>query len=84
MLAESVYNVVTTDNLVDNIWQVKAKGFALPDSVSDKILYTNFAEKHENPKEINKKALKQYIQKYFHLVKNETERNEIKKAMEEL
>lgn len=84
LLTESVYNVITTDELVDNIWQVKAKGLRLSDEASDKILYTNFAEKHEKPKEINKKALKEYIRKYFHLIQNETERNEIEKAMKNL
>ncbi len=84
LLAESVYNVVTTNDLVDNIWQVKVKGFAFPNEVSDKILYQNFINKHEKPKKINKAAFKRYVEKYQHFIGNEEDKVQILNAIKDL
>ncbi len=79
VLSNAVYDVVTTDKIADNIWGVKAKGFAFSEEVSDKILYQNFMSRHNKPKQINKAALKKYIDKYQHLILDEKVRIEVKK-----
>jgi hypothetical protein len=61
------------------------KGLALPDSVCKDLLYGNFVKLYgETPKPINKPALKQYIEKYSHLIINEEEKIQILQAAETL
>lgn len=79
VLSNAVYKVVTTTEVADNIWGVKAKGFAFSEDASDKILYKNFMGLHGQPKEINKSALKRYIDKYAHLILDEKVRAEVEK-----
>ena len=79
VLSKAVYEMVTTDKIVDNIWGVKAKGFAFSEEISDKILFNNFSAKHDKPKTINKLALKKYIEKYVHLVLDARVKSEIEK-----
>jgi predicted TIM-barrel fold metal-dependent hydrolase len=63
-LINAIYDGLTTDKEV-NIWGYKSKGINLSDSVSEKILYKNFASRcSDTPKPINKSALKKYIEKY--------------------
>lgn len=63
-LATEVYRAVATDQTVD-IYNVKCKGFELPDDVCDKILYKNFTDKcRQKPNKINVEALKKYVEKY--------------------
>ena len=83
-LAEAVYTALTTDqNSV--IWGHNVKGLALPDSVCKYLLYGNFVKLYgETPKPINKPALKQYIEKYSHLIINEEEKIQILQAAETL
>lgn len=69
--AENIYNVMATDREVE-IYGVKCKGFKLPEDVCNKIFYENFKKNCRNkPLTINKEALKKYIQKYAHLIKND-------------
>lgn len=76
-LMESVYEEITTDNEV-TIWGPKVRGLKLSDSACDKILYSNFVREYgEKPKKISKDALKRYIEKYGHLIRNETNKKMI-------
>lgn len=75
--AENIYSVMATDREVD-IYGVKCKGFSLPQEVCDKIFYYNFKKYcSEKPKAINAEALKKYIKKYSHLIKNDIIRENI-------
>ena len=83
-LNKEIYYVFTTDREV-SIYTAKCKGLNLPAEVLDKILYGNFIKAHSpEPKPINKVALKKYIDKYSHLIKDERTKNEILKYAQNL
>lgn len=70
-ITDSVYKFLTTDEVI-TIYGVSAKGLKLPDEVTSKILNENFIKRTgDKPKEINKSALKKYIQKYYDYIKDE-------------
>lgn len=70
-LCDRIYRYIATDDEVESWGGGKTKGIHLPDEVVNKILCGNFV-RHvgEKPREINKKALKAYIEKYKHLIRN--------------
>ena len=83
-LNKEIYDAFTTDREV-SIYTAKCKGLDLPDEVLDKLLYKNFIKSHSpEPKPINKAALKKYIDKYSHLIKDERMKNEILKYAKSL
>lgn len=69
-LADRVFRFVATDDEMDAWGRGKTKGLALPEDAAHKILAGNFL-RHvgETPREINKAALKAYIEKYKHLIR---------------
>jgi predicted TIM-barrel fold metal-dependent hydrolase len=83
-LINAIYDGLTTDKEV-NIWGYKSKGINLSDSVSEKILYKNFASRcSDTPKPINKSALKKYIEKYSDYIEESPEKAEILKFAKSL
>lgn len=83
-LMDSIYDSLTTEK-ESNIWGNIVKGIALPDEVTDKILYKNFKRKcHNEPKPINKKALKAYIEKYKDYIRDLESKEQILKFAETL
>lgn len=60
-------------------------GIALDDDTVRKIVHDNFTRRvGEDPKPINRAALKRYIEKYRHLINNEEMRRHIDRAASEL
>jgi predicted TIM-barrel fold metal-dependent hydrolase len=83
-LMDSIYDSLTTEK-ESNIWGNIVKGIALPQVVTDKILYKNFKRKcHNEPKPINKKALKAYIEKYKDYIRDLESKEQILKFAETL
>lgn len=83
-LMDAIYNSLTTEN-EENIWGNIVKGIALPDEVTDKILYSNFKAKcHNEPRPINKTALKAYIEKYKDYIRDPQSKEQILKFAETL
>ena len=75
-LAVAVRDFILTDKVVDSIWGLKVRGFALPEDAAEKILSKNFLKHHAEPKPVNKEALWRYIEKYASTV-GEGERKEM-------
>ena len=76
-LTEAIYDSMTTDKSV-SIYTAKCRGFSLSDSVCRNIFHDNFLQEcSEKPREINRKALKKYIAKYEHLIKDSEEKKAI-------
>ena len=83
-LSREIYDAFTTDREV-SIYTAKCKGLNLSDEALNKILCENFIKAHTpEPKPINKAALKKYIEKYKHLIKDSTVKGEILKCSETL
>lgn len=83
-LNREIYDAFTTDRKV-SIYTAECKGLNLSDEALDKILYGNFIKAHTpEPKQINKAALKKYIEKYNHLINDGTIKSEILKYAETL
>ena len=83
-LNKEIYDAFTTEREV-SIYTAKCKGLNLPSDVLDKLFYENFMKAHSpEPKPINKVALKKYIHKYSHLIKDERIKNEILKYEQSL
>lgn len=70
--SDAVQAFLETDKAVTVI-DVQTKGLALPQEVSHKILEENFRKRAGNtPKAINREALKEYVEKYRHLITDES------------
>ena len=83
-LADTVYNFITT-NTDFEIYGVNSRGLALPDAVAEKILSGNFLRRvGDAPKTINKEALKRYILKYRHLIRDARVRENVDAALLQL
>ncbi|MBQ6908350.1 MAG: hypothetical protein IJQ28_08225, partial [Clostridia bacterium] len=83
-LNREIYDAFTTDREV-SIYTAKCKGLNLSDEALDKFLYGNFIKVHTSkPKQINKAALKKYIEKYRHLIKDSAIKGEILRYAETL
>lgn len=83
-LSDIVYHFLTTDRDFQ-LWEVTSRGIDLPDESADKILSGNFLRRvGEKPKEINREALKQYILKYRHLIRDEHVRANVDAALMQL
>lgn len=68
--ADIVYGFLTTDRPF-NLWEVESVGLGLSEDVQDRILFGNFLRRvHETPKPVDADALKRYIAKYRHLVRD--------------
>lgn len=70
-IADTVYDFLTTDADF-NIMGHQIKGLKLPEETTEKILWSNFERRvGKTSKPINTVALKDYIEKYRHLIKDE-------------
>lgn len=70
-LCDRIYRYLATGDEVEAWGEGTTKGVSLPDEVINKILCGNFVrEVGEKPREINRKALKAYIEKYKHLIRS--------------
>lgn len=69
-LADRIYRYLATDDDVMAWGEEPMKGLKLPEEAIDKIFCGNFVRKvSEKPREINRKALKAYIEKYKYLIR---------------
>ena len=70
--SDAVRRFLETDETVTVI-DVQTKGLALPKSVTSKILEENFQRfAGKKPKRIDREALKAYVEKYRHLINDQT------------
>ena len=70
-LVDRIYRYVATNESTDAWSDKPLKGINLPSECVDKIFSQNFIAKvGEAPREINKKALKSYYEKYKHLIRD--------------
>jgi len=70
-IPDTVYRFLTCDEDID-AWDYKFRGLALDDEAVDKILCGNFLRRVGGaPRPIDREALKAYILKYRHLIKDE-------------
>ena len=80
-LADTVYNFLTTEEDV-RLWEVTSRGLGLADNTAKKILSENFLRRvGETPKPINTEALKDYVRKYRHLIRDVRVRENVDKAI---
>ena len=71
-LADRTYRYITTDDTFKGFDDKYQTGLLLEKTAQENILSKNFLRKvGESPREINKEALKRYIEKYKHLIKDE-------------
>lgn len=70
-LADIVYRFASTDETFQ-LWEVSGRGLKLDDAVQEKIFSGNFLRRvSPQPKPINVQALKRYIEKYRHLIRDD-------------
>lgn len=70
-LCDRVYRFLATDEVISSFNDHQIKGLALSDTALQKILSDNLIGKlGSKPKQINKDALKRYIEKYRHLIED--------------
>lgn len=70
-LCDRIYTYLATDEAINSWGPKPLQGIKLDTALIDKIFCTNFINKvGEAPKELNKKALKAYIEKYKHLIRD--------------
>ena len=82
--ADIVYDFLAEDKEF-NIWDVPGRGLALSDEVQEKILSGNFLKKVGcEPKPINVEALKRYVAKYRHLIRDKEVQRKIDEAVAKL
>ena len=68
-LCDREYRFLATDEVLDSFDDNKIKGISLPDECLQNIFSNNLLAKlGTKPREINKQALKKYIEKYDHLI----------------
>lgn len=83
-LADTVYRFVTTEEAFQ-LWETEGCGLNLPGEVQEKILSGNFLRRvGTQPKPVNAGALKRYIAKYSHLIRDGQVREEICRIAAEL
>jgi len=83
-IADCVYRFLTTDDEY-HLWENPVHGIRLDDEAVEKILSENFLRRvSETPKAINKAALKRYIAKYRHLIRDPQVLADIDAAAERL
>lgn len=70
-LVDRIYRFLKTDEIIDSFSGVKIQSIKIADEHIENIFSKNFIKRVGNrPREINKKALKQYIEKYLPYVDN--------------
>ena len=70
-LCDRQYRYFATDEVLDSFDDHKIKGISIDNEIVQKIFSDNLLNKlGGKPKEINKKALKRYIEKYEHLIED--------------
>lgn len=80
-LADTVYNFLTTEEDF-RLWEVTSRGLGLADNTAKKILSENFLRRvGETPKPVNTEALKAYVRKYRHLIRDVRVRENVDKAI---
>ena len=84
-LYDRVYRYLATSDTVKGFADRFLTGINLEKKYKDNILYSNFVRRvSEKPKEINKEALKKYIEKYKGLIRNPKVVEEIERLSKEL
>ena len=84
-LVDRIYRFLATDELTDAWGDTPLKGLNLPYDAVCKILSKNFIRTvSDEPKEINKIALKAYIEKYKHLIADPNIIEAVEKLSKEL
>ncbi len=84
-LCDRVYRYLATDDTVKSFYDLPIKGINLPKEHKENIIFRNFERRvGTEPKKINKEALKRYIEKYKHLIKEKEYLYEIEKLAKEL
>ena len=83
-IADIVYRFLTTTD-EQEIWGIRFPGIALDDAPLRLILEDNFRRRvGDEPRPINRKTLKRYIEKYSHLIRNADLRAYIEEAGRQL
>ena len=84
-LCDRVYRYFATNDTVKSFANIDLVGSNLPKEAKENIIYKNFERRVGNkPKEINKEALKRYIEKYKHLIREKEYLDEIERLSKEL
>lgn len=82
-ILDSVYNFFENENGIE-IYGETCPKIKISDEAKDNILYKNFLRTTgETPKQINKKALKKYVEKYEHLITDKKLLSLIKDAVKD-
>lgn len=80
-IPDMVYRFLTTED-EQEIWGIRFPGIALDDDTLSKILRGNFLRRvGGSPRPINREALKRYVEKYSHLIADETMRVRIRESV---
>ena len=83
-LSDTVYNFLMTDRDF-RLWDVESRGLGLPAAAAEKILAENFLRRvGGTPKPVNAEALKAYVKKYGHLIRDERIRRNVEEAVSAL
>ncbi|MBQ7906335.1 MAG: amidohydrolase family protein [Clostridia bacterium] len=73
-LVDRIYRYLATDDKLMAFDDTLTEGILLPDDKAKEILSGNFIRRvGKTPRQINKKALKNYIEKYKHLIPNKAD-----------
>ena len=84
-LNDRVYRYFATNDTTKAFSDEMLTGINLPKEELNKIIYGNFVRRvSEKPKKINKIALKKYIEKYKHLIKEKEYLDEIERLAREM
>jgi hypothetical protein len=84
-LCDRVYRYFATTDTVNSFCEKEMTGINLPSEYRENIFHKNFERRvGTEPKKINKEALKSYIEKYKHLIKEKEYLEEIEKLAKEL
>ena len=84
-LCDRVYRYLASDETIKSFDDRMIKGINLPLEHKENIIYKNFERRvAKEPKEINKEALKRYIEKYKHLIREKEYLDEVERLAKEL
>lgn len=84
-LCDRVYRFLSTNDTLKSFADREITGINLPTECKENIIFRNFERRvGKEPKKINKEALKRYIEKYKHLIKEKEYFDEIEKLTKEL
>lgn len=84
-ICDRVYRYFATTDTVESFEDKEIKGINLPNEYKENILYKNFERRvGKEPKKINKEALKRYIEKYKHLIREKEYLDEVERLAKEL